>query len=239
MKGPAPSKPNARREEGKRAPAPGTGANTATNTGAGAGAAATVGAGAGAGAAEHTGTGNDAGAGAGADAGTWIDPRTGAAAGANTGTNTGAGAAASTETRRGRGRPPGSSANTGGTQTSKAKIQASLDGIEGILLSMHLMASTFLKVPELALSDDEAKKLTTAIARVASHYDVSASDKSLAWVNLAMCAGGIYGTRIWAYQLRTKSEEEAKRKLQQPAKTPYPFPAASNLGANMGAMNNL
>jgi hypothetical protein len=100
------------------------------------------------------------------------------------------------------------------------------------LLSIHLMGATILKVPELALSDEEAKKITAAVAKVASHYDVGASEKSIAWANLAICAGGVYGTRIWTYQLRTKAEEETRRQQAQQRATTIPFPSANAQGYN-------
>jgi hypothetical protein len=101
--------------------------------------------------------------------------------------------------------------NPGAGPSSKAKVSTSLEGIEGILLSVHMMLATFTQIKELELSPDEAAKLSAAIARVAALYDVGASEKTLAWTNLMVCAGGIYGTRAFAYKIRHDSEEEAKK----------------------------
>lgn len=229
MKGPAPSKPDARRQ---RAGAP-TGApgreGREGREGQRAGEQTTTGDGAG----DSTGAVVDSGAtgpGAGADTGFWQDPKP-------TANGTGAGATPPTgagEVKRGRGRPPGSSTGTG---AKKEKVSASLEGIEGILLSLHTIAATVLKVPELSLSEPEAKQLTSAMNRVAAHYDVGASEKTLAWMNLAVCAGGIYGTRLWSYQLRTKSEAEKKLQAQAaPPRAPYPFPVQSSGNAAGAAL---
>lgn len=117
-----------------------------------------------------------------------------------------------------RGRPPGSGRKAG--KPSKKTVSSSLEGIEGILLSLHLMGAAFLKIPELQLADEEAAKLSEAIGRVAALYDFGASEKTLAWINLAVCMGGVYGTRIFAYNLRIKSEAEKKRKQNL---TPFPM----------------
>jgi len=90
-----------------------------------------------------------------------------------------------------------------------------------------MMMASFSKIPELSLSEDEAKQLTAAINRVASFYDIGASEKTLAWLNLAVCAGGIYGTRVFAYHLRTKAEEETRKQQQRPLFTMPPPPAAN------------
>jgi hypothetical protein len=95
------------------------------------------------------------------------------------------------------------------------------------------MGATILNVPELAMSQPEAKNLSEAIARVASHYDIGASEKTLAWVNLAVVAGGLYGTRAYAYHLRLKAEAAQKQIAAQQQQQGqrvngvHPFPAAA------------
>lgn len=196
-------KPNGNERTGKRSPSsgvPGVG-GTGTGTGTGTGKRGTQPP------AESTTTGtDDEGS---ADLGTeFIDP--GAATGPS---STGPSSTSSTSADEGepkrRGRPPGSRTRT---SSGKEKIPSSLEGIEGILLSLHTMGATFAKVPELVITDEEAKKLSAAIDRVAALYDFGATEKTLAWVNLAMCVGGIYGTRLFVYSMRTKAEEEMKKK---------------------------
>jgi hypothetical protein len=104
---------------------------------------------------------------------------------------------------------------TGIGAPKKKEVQATLAGIEGILLSVHMILANLTEIKELALTEDEAKKMADAIERVAMLYDVSASEKTIAWTNLAMCFGGIYGTRAFAYNIRRKAERDAERKLEQ------------------------
>lgn len=107
-----------------------------------------------------------------------------------------------------RGRPPGSHYGP-----RKTKAQTNLSGLEGILLSMHAMAAGFLEVQELALDPAEAKLLADAAVQVAAYYGSVVNPKVLAWVNLAMVCGGIYGTRFAAYRMRMKSEGANRPKL--------------------------
>lgn len=74
-----------------------------------------------------------------------------------------------------------------------------------------MMAASFSQIKELELAEDEAAKMAQAIARVAALYDVGASERTLAWTNLMVCMGGIYGTRAFAYKLRKDAEDEAKK----------------------------
>ena len=137
--------------------------------------------------------------------GIFTDPET--AAGTNTGIETETG----TEVRRKRGRPKGSAG-----KNKAAKVSTSLEGIEGILLSLHMMGAAMLQIPELALSEKEAAQLTDAISNVAKHYDFGASEKTIAWMNLAVITGGVYGTRAFAYHVRTKAESEQKKREAKP-----------------------
>lgn len=83
----------------------------------------------------------------------------------------------------------------------------SVDGVSAILVSVHTILAAFIKVPELALDPREADEMAKAAANVARHYDVSASVKTLDWVNLATTCATVYGTRIYAARLRMKEEK--------------------------------
>ncbi len=86
-------------------------------------------------------------------------------------------------TKRGRGRPSGSA--SGKSSASKTSIASSVKGIEKILASMHMMAANFTGVVELEIDSEEAKMLAESVADVASHYNVAADAKTMAWVGLA------------------------------------------------------
>lgn len=70
------------------------------------------------------------------------------------------------------------------------------------------MAAGIFNAQELVLADDEAKSYAEAIADVAKYYSPDLDPKLLAWFNLAMVAGGIYGTRLFAIRARLKAEEK-------------------------------
>jgi len=64
------------------------------------------------------------------------------------------------------------------------------------------------ETPELELADAEAKGLADAVAKVSALYDTKMNPRVLAWMNLAMVAGGIYGTRVWAIRARLNKDAE-------------------------------
>lgn len=116
----------------------------------------------------------------------------------------------SSDAPRRRGRQKGSKNRSGGTganQYNTYKKQAATD-LSGILMSLHMMGAAFLKVPELELDQKEAERLSDAVNRVQAEYNIPILDpKTMAWINLAMVAGGVYGPRIVAHSLRTKREK--------------------------------
>lgn len=104
-------------------------------------------------------------------------------------------------TRRRRGRPPGS-----GTGTRQKKTQSNLS-IETVLFSFHMMAATFFDASELVLSEGECTAYADAIKNVSAQYNHNIDPRVMAWGNLALVAGGIYGTRIFAIRNRMKAED--------------------------------
>jgi hypothetical protein len=74
------------------------------------------------------------------------------------------------------------------------------------------MLAASLSIPQLALAEDEAKQLAKAVHNVQQYYPMHISAKSMAWANLIMIGGTVYGSRgvaIWA-EMRMKEEERAK-----------------------------
>ncbi len=114
-----------------------------------------------------------------------------------------------TKSGRRRNRPVGSGRNTSAGSKRKSASETS-SSINSILFSMHMMAAAFLKVPELALTMEESENLSEAITRVSELYDIPLMDeKTMAWVNLAIVAGGIYGPRFVAAKInKQKSNQE-------------------------------
>jgi hypothetical protein len=78
--------------------------------------------------------------------------------------------------------------------------------ISDLLYSIHLMGAEMLKTPELELDKDECVKLADAVSEVSKHYTTAFNPKTVAWVHLAVIAGGIYGTRIFAVRNRIQMQ---------------------------------
>lgn len=151
--------------------------------------------------------------------GSVIDPGS-LAGGSDTGTDTGTG----TGTRR-RGRPRGS--RNGSAKRTPKQSSTSSKNLESILLSAHTMLAVICKTPELALSEDESKQLADAVERVNSLYDFSVvSEEAMAWINLAMVGGSIYGPRYIAANIR-KRVEKAQAQEESNTATVVVFPNLS------------
>jgi len=107
---------------------------------------------------------------------------------------------------------PGPDEAAGSASAKRAATQATLD-LNNILFSIHLMGAALLKMPDLALTEEEAKHLATAITRVSELYELPLLDeKTRAWMNLGIVGFEVYGTRIVAHM--------AERKKKQPAPPP-------------------
>ena len=138
--------------------------------------------------------------------------------------------------KRGRGRPrkseSGSGSASGATRegksgTGQAKRQTektpnavksgTIDvvGLEKILYSLHAMASAAI-IPELALTEGEARELAEAVAGVNQFYSTVVDPKLLAWVGVITVAGKIYAPRFIAAGLRRSMENRAKAKSVAP-----------------------
>ena len=118
--------------------------------------------------------------------------------------------------KRGRGRPKGSGTGAG----SKAQGKASLDigSVETLLFNIHGMLAAATKIDALALNNTEANSLASAVVNVQQYYPMHISAKALAWSNLIMVAGSVYGSRavtIWA-EMKIK-EQEANNPASPPS----------------------
>lgn len=133
--------------------------------------------------------------------------------------NPGSGTGSDGNAPKRRGRKPGSKNGAGKTSTRSADIS----GLEKILFSVHMVLANAVGIEELTLSPDESKELAKAVAEVQSHYDTVIDPKTMAWVQLAMVAGSVYGPRMIAFNIRKKREKTIKKPA--PDNT-IPFPHA-------------
>jgi hypothetical protein len=104
--------------------------------------------------------------------------------------------------RRKRGRPAGSG------KSSSAKRSETSRSLDSILFSVHMMGAMWMKIPELMLSEDESKMLANAVNKVTELYDIPIlSEKSQAWMGLAIAAGTVYGPRLMTAKLNAKQKK--------------------------------
>ena len=97
---------------------------------------------------------------------------------------------------------------TSGAQGNETSVRLESLKISDLLYSIHLMGSEMMKVPELELDKEECTKLADAIADVSKYYVTAFDPKKVAWCHLAVIAGGIYGTRFFAYRNRIALQKQ-------------------------------
>jgi hypothetical protein len=89
--------------------------------------------------------------------------------------------------------------------------------LSGAIVSVHEVAAMMLKSPELELDEGEALKLAQALIRLQSFYPaIDVPAKALAWAQLVIACGQVYGPRIVAISKRPKKAK--------PAPVPAPAP---------------
>lgn len=96
---------------------------------------------------------------------------------------------------RGPGRPSGSS-----------KRDRNLQGMEQMLLAMHMMVATATGFPEMAIDAQESHILADALANLADHYKISIAGKPGAVLGLIYAAGTVYGPRAVAVFMKLRKE---------------------------------
>ena len=130
-----------------------------------------------------------------------------------------------------RGRPPGS------VNKAKARspVSVSTDMMQFSLQGLHSMLAIMLSAPQWELSEEEAKHVSKSYEAVAQFYDMQASQKSIAWGNLAMTLMIVYGSRIGSTIALNKAKRQ-EAKANNPKATPtvvvqHPKQAGPPLGA--------
>ena len=75
------------------------------------------------------------------------------------------------------------------------------------------------------LTEDESKRLASAITRVSELYEVPFLDeKSRAWINLGLVGVEVYGTRITAAMVERKKKPPAPQIVRPFEHSPRPSP---------------
>jgi hypothetical protein len=70
-----------------------------------------------------------------------------------------------------------------------------------------MLLSGVANCPELMLDKEESDQLATAIRGVADQYTMTIDPKTIAWGNLLLVCGMVYGPRFIAIKNRTKKEK--------------------------------
>ncbi len=99
------------------------------------------------------------------------------------------------------------------------------------------MLAGMSKTPELMLTEDESKKMAKAAAEVAKHYNFNATEKQMAWFNLTLCCGGIYGSKFFAYTSRVKDENKVKAAKKNGAAPSNENAASATMFPDLTPMN--
>lgn len=99
-----------------------------------------------------------------------------------------------------------------GPNKSKNTQNRSLDlgTVQNSLIIAHYGLAAAFNAPELALTQDQADAYARAASDVMSHYDMGATAKTIAWVNLVTAMGGIYWGKLSAIAARKASEKAQK-----------------------------
>lgn len=99
----------------------------------------------------------------------------------------------------------GTGESAGGKRPRKKKDVDLTESLQSALVIMHALAANALRIPELALTGDQAQALAVAGANVAKLYDMEMPAHLVAWGNLAMVAGAVYGGKLMAYSARMRA----------------------------------
>jgi len=79
----------------------------------------------------------------------------------------------------------------------------------------HIGLAMAFKAPELALTPEQATAMARASADVMQYYDTELPAKTMAWVNLAFCFGGVYFEKTATIVARKRMEAEHKNEVPQ------------------------
>lgn len=76
-----------------------------------------------------------------------------------------------------------------------------------MFVGMHATLAVLTNTPELSVSDDEGDAFMRAAQKVASHYSVQTTQKTIDWLAFMGVTANIYGTRAFAIQMRRNQEK--------------------------------
>lgn len=124
------------------------------------------------------------------------------------------------------------------TSDSVSYYPKKLVSLEQAILSLHDMAAGIFGIPELSLSEPEAKALNDAVLEVSKYYVSAFDPKKVAIFNLVTCMGGIYAVRVMAYRNRVHLQRKNKLSVMpnQPQQPIQPTGKATTIEEYLGGM---
>lgn len=132
-----------------------------------------------------------------------------------------------------RGRPRKSGTSNPQAAAGTQNLADSKFSLEEILFTIHGTLAMMSDVPECAIDEKEAKRMSDATAELMKHYPVAVDPKKMAFVSWAFVTGGIYGKHFFAYRARIKREaagNSAPAAAPAAASRPHIVPAAPATG---------
>ena len=90
----------------------------------------------------------------------------------------------------------------------KPKSERNLQGVEQVLLAMHMMLATATGYPEFILDKQESHILAEAIANLGEHYKIKLDGKTGAVMGMVYALGVVYGPRAIAIGIRVRNERK-------------------------------
>ena len=86
-----------------------------------------------------------------------------------------------------------------------------------MFVGLHAVLAMQTKTPEIAITEQEGQAFVNAAQNVLRHYSVETTQKTLDWIALIGCAGGIYIPRAVAIANNKKrSKPQAAQVLDFP-----------------------
>jgi hypothetical protein len=107
------------------------------------------------------------------------------------------------------------------TRRAKTNEAVHLGGWEDAIQAIHLGIAALAHAPEMELDDEEAKKVTLALDRLAGHYNVQPTETQKVWMQFFGAMSAVYGSRAVAIYKRVTKDQKKDGNVLRPT-----FPGA-------------
>lgn len=125
---------------------------------------------------------------------------------------------------KGSGSAPRAASSSGSSRPGKQSKEEIQKTLTFGIMSIHMMLAKLTKIEEIELTDEESEKLSEAAIRLTTLYGVGVVDeKTIAWANLVIAMGSVYGPRVGAVLLNKKKSQPGPQRMNMGA---VPFPAS-------------